>query len=380
MNRADGAIPALDFDPDAPIDWTPKWHRNVTSYPWAENEPRGFRRAAGMFDEDGTHIAESHCWRYADEPLTVIPDRDDSAAPHPVLKGRWLFAGLYYAHFGHFLVETTSRLYALAKHADVDGIFFYPKMQLTHEFKPYRQYLPVFQHLGLGELRARLPQTPITIEEIAFPPPAFGIGEMSAGRPEYRTFMRDRLGRDTPAEGAEDLYITRSGLTSRRGRIVMEDHLEKLLEAEGYRIFHPQDASFAEQIAQYKAAKRIVSLDGSALHLAAMVVKPGTEIGIINRGPSANIDDYIRQFRAFARIDPTRIEAIKGCWHPANKRFVKREVQAHMDFPTAATQLADAGFIANPQVWSDPPEADLQARLDALSKTFDSELSYRDLN
>ncbi len=232
---------------------------------------------------------------------------------------------MYYAHFGHFLVETTSRLYALAEQSDVDGFFFYPKMQLTHEFKPYRQYAPVFQHLGLGDVKARLPQVPVTIEEIAFPPPAFGIGEMSAGRPEYRAFMRDRLSRDTPADGAEDLYITRSGLNTRRGRIILEEHLEWLLAAEGYRVFHPQEFTFAEQVAQYKAAKRIIALDGSALHLAAMVVSPGTQIGIINRAPSMNIEDYIRQFRSFANIDPVRIDAIKGCWHPANKRFVKRE-------------------------------------------------------
>ncbi len=33
-----------------------------------------------------------------------------------------------------------------------------------------------------------------------------------------------------------------------------------------------------------------------------------------------------------------------------------------------------------PQVWADPPKADLDARLAALSKSFDSELSYRDLS
>jgi hypothetical protein len=376
---AETAHPNLGFDPNKPIDWTPTWHRNVTSYPWAPNEPRGFRRAAGMFAEDGTHIPDSHCWRYADEPMTIVPERDDTDAPHEHLKGRWLFAGMYYAHFGHFLVESTSRLYALAEHADVDGIFFYPKMQVTHEYKPYRQYKPVFEHLGLGGVKARLAQKPVTIEEIAFPPPAFGIGDMSAGRPEYRAFMRDRLTRTCPADGAEDLYITRSGLNTRRGRIILEEHLEGLMEAEGYRVFHPQGVSFSEQIAQYRAAKRIVALDGSALHLAAMVAEPGTKIGIINRGPSANIEDYIRQFRAFADIDPARIEAIKGCWHPAGKRLVKRELQAHLDFPTAAQQLADEGFIADPGAWQDPPQADLDARLAELAASYDSEMAYKDL-
>ncbi|QXT40832.1 glycosyltransferase family 61 protein [Gymnodinialimonas ceratoperidinii] len=382
MTESDGDTlvpPSLDFDPDRPIDWTPTWHRNVTSYPWAENEPRGYRRAAGMFDENGLHLPGSHCWRYADEPMTLIPERDDTDAPFELVKGKWLFAGMFYAHFGHFLVETTQRLYALAQDTGADGIFFYPKMHLTHEHKPYRALKSVFEHLGLGDLPVRLPQRPVQIEQIAFPPPAFGIGEMSAGRPEYRDFMRDRLTRDTPPNGARDVYVSRSGLTSRRGRIVLEQHLERLLEAEGYRIFHPQEHSLAEQVAQYRAARRIVALDGSALHLTAMVAAPDTKIAIINRGPSANVEDYIRQFRAFAQIDPTRIEAIKGCWHPAGTRFVKREVQAHLDFPTAAGQLAEAGFITNPDVWADPADADLTEALQALSASFDAELLYRDL-
>ncbi|ABD56184.1 glycosyltransferase family 61 protein [Jannaschia sp. CCS1] len=375
----DQAPPCLDYDPDAPINWTPTWHRNVTAYPWAQNEPRGYRRAAGMFGADGQHLTDSHCWRYAHEPMTIVPERDDINAPNDLVEGRWLFAGMFYAHFGHFLVETTQRLYALADHADVDGIFFYPKPRLTHEFKPYRALKPIFAHLGLADVKVRLPQKPVRIEQIAFPPPAFGIGEMSAGRPEYRAFMRDRLTRDTPPEGARDIYITRSGLTSRRGRIVMEEHMEALMAAEGYRIFHPQGHSLAEQVAQYRAARRIVALDGSALHLTAMVAEPETKIAIINRGPSANVEDYMRQFRSFAGIEPTRIEAIKGCWHPADRRFVKREVQAHLDFPSAAHQLAEAGFVAKPQLWTDPPRADLEARLTALSASFEAELSYRDL-
>jgi capsular polysaccharide biosynthesis protein len=371
--------PSLAFDPNAPINWTPIWHQNVTSYPWAANEPSGFRRAAGMFDASGTHLTDSHCWRYAGEPLTIAPERDDSAAPHETLSGRWIFGGMFYAHFGHFLVETTQRLYALAEHADVDGIFFYPKMQLTREFKPLRPFKPIFAHLGLGKMAVRLPQHPVQIENIAFPPPAFGIGEMSAGRPEYRAFMRAQLTKAAKPEGARDLYITRSALNSRRGRIVQEEHLETLLAAEGYHIFHPEQHSFAEQLAHYQAARRIVALDGSALHLTAMVARPDAKIAIINRGPSANVEDYMRQFRAFVGIEPTRIEAIKGCWHRADRRFVKREVQAHLDFPSAATQLADAGFIAAPQTWADPSEEAMAQSLSDLAERLGADLSYRDL-
>jgi len=372
-------LPALDFVPDRPMGWAPGLARDVTVWPWGTNPPGGFRRAAGAFDADGRHLPGSHCWRYADSPVTVIPERDPDVQPQDHLAGRWLFGGLYYAHFGHFLVETTSRLWALEQSGPVAGILFFPKKKLTHEFKLVRQYLPFFAALGLGELVLRAPQVPVTVEELVMPEPGFGIGEMSAGRPEYRAFMRNRLGNAAEPAGERDIYVSRTGLSGRRGTVVMESRVEDLMAAAGYHIFHPQGHSVVEQIAQYKAARRIVALDGSGLHLAAMVVDPATEIAIINRAPSMNIDDYVLQFRHFAGIDPVTIQAIKGCWSPEGQRFVKREAQAHIDFPTLGAALAAAGFIRDDDGWVDPPMDQIETRLTQLSESFGAPMAYRDL-
>lgn len=372
------AAPSLDFRPDEPMRWTPEWHSDVVSVPWGDEKPKGYKRAAGLFTAGGAHIAESHAWRYADEPVTLVPEWH---APQPTerLEGRWLYGGVFYAHFGHFLVESTARLWAAEQIRDLSGIFFFPKPRLTHEFKPLKPYRAFFEHLGLGHLQIRLPQAPVEIATITCPPPGFGIDTMIAGRPEYRDFMRRRLCADVAPEGAEKLYITRSALTSRRGRVVGEERIEAFLAAEGYRIFHPQAHPIGEQIAQYRAARQIVALDGSALHLAAIVADPEAKVALINRGPSMNIEDYIQQFQTFAGLTPTRIEAIRGCWSPEGKRFVKREAQAHLDFRTAAQALHRAGFIAAPAAWSDPSEAELAEHIARLAERLGTGLVYRDL-
>jgi capsular polysaccharide biosynthesis protein len=159
---------------------------------------------------------------------------------------------------------------------------------------------------------------PVKIERLALPPPAFGIGELIAGRPEYRAFMR-AAGRRCRGGGCADIYVSRARLPSKRGAILLETRIEALMEAAGYTVFHPQDHDLPGQIAQWKAARRIVSLDGSALHLAAMLVAPETKVAILNRGPSQNIDDYILQFRAFAGIEPTRIDAVSSFYHRAGQ-------------------------------------------------------------
>jgi hypothetical protein len=368
--------PSLDFDPDRPIDWTPEVFRDVVLIPWGENPPGGAKRAAGMFDADGRFLPEGHCWRYPAGPITVAPVPPVADGRVERLEGRWLFGGLFYGHFGHFLVETTTRLWAADSVGELDGIVFYPKRALTHERRMFRELVPFFELCGLATLELRVPQKPVVIEEILAPPPGFGMEEMMAGRPEYRAWAREKLGRAIPADGPEKIYVSRSRLPSKRGSILLEERLEALLEAEGYTVIHPQEESLERQIALWKAARRVVALDGSALHLGAMLLSPEAEVAILNRGPSQNIEDYIRQFRAFAGIDPLRIEALTGFFHPTGQRIVKREVYATLDFAAVGAALEAVGFIASAKGWVDPGAEALSQAAAAAAEGRDVTLDW----
>ncbi len=327
--------------------------RDVLLVPWGTNTPPGAKRAAGLFDAHGTFLPQGDCLRYDADPLTVRPEYDVTA-PVDVLKGRYLYGGMAYSHFGHFLCESTGRLWALDHAGEFDGVVWLPKNTLGHPAKQTRHYDRFFKALGQGKLVLTAPQAITRIEELVIPEQGFGIGDLSSGRPQYRDFMRRFLGVDIPAKGGERLYISRSGLNTKRGSVLMERRIEALMQAEGYEIFHPQDYRLAEQIARYKAAKAVVALDGSALHLAAMVLREDAKVAIINRGPSQNIDDYTRQFRHFAGIEALQIEAIRAYWFEAGRRVVKRETHALLDFPAVGAALAAAGMISG-AAW---PEAD----------------------
>lgn len=369
-----------DFKPDRPINWQPIPRRDVIMIPWGENVPGGARRAAGLVDENRAFMPEGHCWRSLAAPITVAPIPPEIAEPVEMLNGRWMFGGLFYAHFGHFLVETTARLWAAPQIEDLDGIVFYPKQKMTHEWRYIRDMVPFFAQCGLGHLKIRAPQKPVAIDELLTPPPGFGMSEMIAGRPEYRAWVRTAMGRDVAPSGADNIYVSRAHLPSKRGTILRETWLETLMAAAGYAIIHPQEMSFASQIAQWKAAKRIVGLDGSAFHLAAMFVRPDAQVALINRGPSQNIEDYILQFRHFAGVEARRIDAIAGCWAREGQRFVKREVLSRLDFAAAGKALVAAGFLADSEGWIDPPEAEVMAEIDALSARLGAPLTYRKLN
>lgn len=317
--------------------------RDVLVVPWGLNEVAGAKRAAGLFDAKGAYLPQAECLRYAGSAVSVEPEID-AAAPVETLSGRYLFGGMAYGHFGHFLCESTGRLWALAQDLGFDGVVWLPKIQLSHAQRLVKPFAPFFSAMGLSDLRLEAPQTNTRVEEIVIPEQGFGIGTLSSGRPEYRRFMQAHLGREIAAEGPEKLYISRSALNAKRGSVLLETEIEARLAAEGYVIFHPQDHSLEVQIARYKAARQIVALDGSALHLAAMLIAPACKVAIINRGPSQNIDDYMRQFEAFAGVMPTRIDAVQSYWFPEGRRVVKRETHALLDFKALGKALGAAGF------------------------------------
>ena len=353
------------FDPDRPM--TLQIVPQVTMVPWGLTNPPGARRAAALFDASGKPLPAAECWRWWGDPITTLPDRDPAAVPEH-LSGRWLFGGLFYGHFGHLLCETTARLWALDHAPGIRGILFHPKLRVSHENRMIRDHLALFHAMGLTDLRLRAPQSPVTVDEMVIPEQGFGIGDMAAGRPEYRAFMHDRLTRAIPPEGPEKLYISRARLPSKRGSVLLESRIEALMEKAGYTAFHPQEHALSEQLARYRAARWIVSLDGSALHLAAMVLHPDARVAILNRGPSQNIDDYLRQFRHFAGTDPLRIDAVRDYWFPAGRRVVKRETHALLDLPAVASALASAGFLPGSTHWPSLSETDIAAAVADLEQ------------
>ena len=68
------------------------------------------------------------------------------------------------------------------------------------------------------------------------------------------------------------------------------------------------------QIARYRAARSVIALDGSALHLAAFVLPRNARVTMILRRSRANASDYIRQYKSFLGITPAVIDVIRHDW------------------------------------------------------------------
>ncbi|MBC2835228.1 glycosyltransferase family 61 protein [Paragemmobacter straminiformis] len=300
--------------------------------------------ASGVLYAGGRYAPLSQAWIRARKP-TPEPVL---SADEPVvdLAGRHLFAGHFRGHFGHFMVESTARLWAL-DHLDgkIDSILYLPYRGATGANLRAMDGMDAFFRLLGVEVPVVAHPTALRVERLVLPELGFGWNERYAGSPAYRAFMQGRLRGAVRAEGGERLYISRARLNAQRGGILGETVIEENLARAGYEVFHPEKHSLEVQIARYRAARRIVALDGSALHLAAYVAEPGTEVAMVLRRSRANAADYILQFRSFCGVDPQVIDVIRHDWIGADASRVDFRSVGEIDFDALFRALKAKGFL-----------------------------------
>ncbi|MFK7876364.1 MAG: DUF563 domain-containing protein [Paracoccaceae bacterium] len=299
-----------------------------------------FVQPAGVLHADGRYCPRGALWR-KHRPLTVCPEPAKGRVKK--LSGTWLWGGVLWNHFGHFLVESTSRLWAVPQLRDhIDGILFIPKRpRRGGRVLPYQQEF--VQLLGC-DARIKIINQPTQVDRLFVPGQGFGIGRISAGSLPFRQAMADHFASDVAPVGAEKVYVSRSNLRLSLGRILGERELERNLKAQGYSIFHPEDHDLATQIATYKAAKTILACEGSALHLIGMVAQSNQHIGIIARRNSGATSYITHHITSFSRRKPVVINQLVRSWVASSRRS-KRSWLGEHDMVQLQAALEAHGFI-----------------------------------
>lgn len=310
-------------------------------------ETGDFVQATGVLYSDGDYCDHGALWRRY-RPITIKPDAPEKLKK---LKGRWLWGGVLWSHFGHFLVESTSRLWALPYlNQPIDGILFVPKRPARssdlHGFQ--REFIDLYA----PGAKLRVVRKPLQVEELVVPGQGFGLGPIVAGTNKFRRALHSQFARDIQPDGPERIYLSRSKLPLRTGGMIGEVVVERRLKRQGYEIFHPQDHSIAVQIARYKAARQIIAADGSAVHLFAMVGRADQKLAVILRRESSANAQLITNVRSFCQNDPLVINALRTEWLPIEKQRSSRLSFGELDLERIGAALSAEGFIAAGKKWS----------------------------
>lgn len=349
--------PALPPDPNGGWSSAVRRFENAVIVPPSVDEP-GLK--SGILTADGAYVPRGAIWR-REVCLTTAPEPTQTTEH---LSGTWLWGGIMFVHFGHFLTESTARLWALGdQHA---GVIFAPRNPQRAALKPYQRDL--LQHM-IGDRPVRMIDRSTRVEVLDVAGQGSGLGRIAVGTQRYRNFISEQFAQTIAPDGPPDLFISRSGMSTNHGGFIGEPVLDDRMAAAGYTVFHPERHDITTQIARYKAAKRIVGFDGSALHLVAMVARPTQQIAIILRRNSGKSSALRRQLNAFSGRAAHVIDALGNA--PPEISFGKKQSIRELDVAEIGVGLRKGKFLRQSDEWGALTPIE-EARIDRLMQGFEA--------
>lgn len=287
----------------------------------------------GVFDRRGTFL-----------PLSQARlSRGRVSAPPPLapatdhLRGAHLYAGFGHTHFGHFMLESIARLWALDHlKTPPDGLVIPTRPHMYMESILKDVLAPVAARLCDG-IPLRVIRAPTHVDRLVLPTAGFGHGAWLQGTPEFRAYARKRFSK-IQVDGPDKLYLSRRGLQRERLLVDREDEIEAMMENAGYTIFQPEKHHLEVQLGVMRAARQIVGADGSAFHLASFAIRSDARVAIFMRRNRREMLSYLSiQMQSFAGLTPMLIDP--------RSRPLPRTTPAPLDISILREKLAEGGFL-----------------------------------
>jgi hypothetical protein len=238
-------------------------------------------RLHAVYYDNGELMLTSTLKRYSSQIQVNNPPSfiDIQQEKHSAVIDKTLFGGVIFIHFGHFLLESLSRLWPLAvsdmekELFEYDVLYCTPNHQtgaITYSVTKVKQ--TIFENLNINITpNIRILNQPVLIHKLIIPDQAVILE--SEIYPIFRTLLKtagDRIirmyGQPRKNEYKDKVYLSRSNLSFPQRTCVNEKRLEDILKNHGFGIFHPQEMSLADQIDILNRAEIIVGTEGSAFH------------------------------------------------------------------------------------------------------------------
>ncbi len=250
--------------------------------PMRPREPLGVREVEGaiffnriehrcLYDATGARIDESRQVRYAYDPTPEYwssSERIQGLAVHEEIRDPVVYRAVYFEHWGHFLLESTSRLWAEFQRPELRGL---PSVYAVAGGAAaiVGRYAEFLELAGVNAMPLFEPGRRVRFSKCYIPDASFVIG--SYAHPSHlqapHRVARALVG--APARDDQPVYFSRSdpalgGHAQRRMR--NEAELEGELARAGVRIVHMQTLSLAEQVALMNTHRVFIGAWGSAFH------------------------------------------------------------------------------------------------------------------
>ena len=330
-------------------------HENVIACPLTaatgENEP-GILYFGGLVNPNTqTLIREAiHCrGTVCSQSLPATWAEKQIPVNCPEIGQPVLYGGILFNHFGHFILESLSRLYAYPMVRDIDPfVLFYNQWGMPRHLEKNNFINQILTGLGIPVHRLIFVERVAKIRTVIIPAQKYGFGLTRRPDEMFVKFIRSfRFQYKIPGglKKAEKIYVSRSGLRS-KGRQIGEKIFEAYLAGEGYRIFYPERHTFIEQLTVYARAGKLIFSEGSALFSCMFLPEMKADIAVVcrRREPDHSmrgVTDCLHDFgRNILWIDAVREQYQFGLdtW----------DALADIDWCEVSRLLRNHGFVNNP--------------------------------
>lgn len=310
----------------------------------------------GVFDAEGAVVPHTNIRTSMWRNRPKAGPRPSSKTPH--LLGPALFAGTVDKQFGFILLNSLGRLPALAALPAATTLVYAAKPQKRqHEYG----FVPrILQGFGVNNPVIVI-EGPLRMTTLFTAPELFGECHGGRGDAAFYDWIDRQVAPSPPPDPEDRIYVTRRGLGPRAGRYACEDHLERLLAAEGYRIYAPEAHALEHQIATFRRAGRLIFAEGSALHLFALLRRPGQLSAVIHRRELLP-PVMLSQMADRAGTPTLAVNAVQDIWWPPLRG--EHLGVSVLDFDRLRTGLVAAGLITG-QAWRAPDKAETDKSLRA---------------
>lgn len=200
-----------------------------------------------------------------------------SAQSLPVYSGSVIYLGYINKHYGHFLIESLARAWAvLGNTGESRTLLFHLHNESVLEL-PFVK--ACFQALGFKRENILFFKTPTLISEVVFPHAAFQLDSHAyEAYREVTSRIAASLHRSKVTMSDQPLYLSRRLLTAGVKKYDGETELEDFLQGRGVKIMHPQQFTLAEQVKSFNSHRLILGITGSAMHNLVFAKAPVSTI------------------------------------------------------------------------------------------------------
>jgi hypothetical protein len=301
----------------------------------------------GIYNSDGSlcvpalHLKDTGSTsQFEDIPV----DNDKRVLPllHPGIYG-----GLFFNHFGHFLVESIGRLWAVngpdPEMASLPIYVFelWGKINLGDEQHFVSQILRL---LGVDIGRIITIDEPSIISMLVIPQQKYGWHLIASPPADFVRFLFNAQTRVTDMVKRSTLlprrvYVSRALIDPSRGKVAGEQQFERFLEEHGYQTFYPEQYPLTKQVEIYANAEKLIFCEGSAVHACILLPCIQADIAVILRRKES---DVTAQFSGVGK----KVSVIQAILKHRSLGLPTWHGVTTVDYFECSRLLRDEGFVS----------------------------------